>query len=240
MGGKISNITRKTRRFNLEKTLKVFSKVKIWQLAMILVPLLFIYATLLRFDHLKMVDLRQAVLDADASGDEAEITRTLNDLKQFTDTHTIVNIYEQNGIQKIAFGTGEFSLSRQYERTVAALIIQAQESVGTDANPNGNVFEKAMSVCQPLAQQNGWTWQHPDYIACYQTEINKYPTSDRIVTEIAVDLPSPALYRYDFASPVWAPVPSGWVALICLALILFILVRFIFWLILRIAILIVH
>lgn len=237
MGGKIS---KNKRVFQLKKVLKGLAQVRTWQLILVLIPLLFIYATLLRFDNLKMVELRQTVLDADAEGGDERITEALNDLKQFTETHTIVNIYEENGVQRITFGTGEFSLAGQYERTVAALILEAQENAGTDANPNGNVFEKAMAVCQPLAQANGWTWQHPDYIACYQTEIYKYPVSDRIVTEIEVDLPSPGLYRYDFASPVWAPVGSGFVALVCLVLIVVIVLKIVAWVVLRIAILIVR
>ena len=39
-------------------------KIKTWQLILVLVPLLFLDATLLRLDHIKMTELRDAVLAA--------------------------------------------------------------------------------------------------------------------------------------------------------------------------------
>ena len=56
MGGKLSN--------HLQQALGRLKRVRIWQLLLILLPLLFVAATLLRLDHLKMVELRDALLDA--------------------------------------------------------------------------------------------------------------------------------------------------------------------------------
>ena len=50
-----------------------FHKIKTWQLLLILVPLLFLDATLLRMDHIKMTELRSAVLTADEAEDDEEI-----------------------------------------------------------------------------------------------------------------------------------------------------------------------
>lgn len=210
-------------------------KVKTWQLVLILIPICFITATLLRFDHLKMNDLKNAVVAADESGDQEKIKDALNELKKFTETHNIMNIEEKNGNFSLYFGSGEVYLAKEYERTATALKVKAQEEAGVYANPNGNIYAQAMAVCQPLAHEYGWDWNTPDYIACYQNELAKFPTSENIDSEIKVDLPSPSLYRYDFASPVFTFTPSGLMMLITIILIIVIIIRFFIWVTLKIA-----
>ena len=58
-------------------------RIKTWQLAVLLLPLLFMDATLLRIDHIHMTELRDAVLAADASDNDADILRALEELKGF-------------------------------------------------------------------------------------------------------------------------------------------------------------
>ena len=217
--------------------LSIIKNIRTWQLALVLLPLLFIAATLLRFDHLKMVNLRDAVLAADDTEDDATLNTAIQQLKDYTDTHTIVNIVEKNGRQDITFGTGPFYLENLYIRTATAAIAKAEEKLQAigDTNPNGNIFAAAMSVCKPQAIANGWAWNSPGYLNCMTGEINKYPASDNITTTLTADVPSTALYRYDFASPVWAPTPAGFVILLCLILIVVIFIRVLLWCILRIA-----
>ena len=45
-------------------------KIKTWQLLLILIPFLFLDATLLRMDHIRMTELRDAVLAADEAEDD--------------------------------------------------------------------------------------------------------------------------------------------------------------------------
>ena len=59
-----------------------FHKIKTWQLLIILVPLLFLDATFLRLDHIKMTELRSAVLAADEADDDEKISSTLEELKK--------------------------------------------------------------------------------------------------------------------------------------------------------------
>ncbi len=210
-------------------------KVKTWQLVLILIPICFITATLLRFDHIKMNDLKNAVVAADEGGDQEKIKDALNELKKFTETHNIMNIEEKNGNFSLYFGSGEVYLAKEYERTATALKVKAQEEAGVYANPNGNIYAQAMAVCQPLAHEYGWDWNTPDYIACYQNELAKFPASENIDSEIKVDLPSPSLYRYDFASPVFTFTPSGLMMLITIILVITIIIRFFIWVTLKIA-----
>ncbi|MBQ6355040.1 hypothetical protein IJJ18_01295 [Candidatus Saccharibacteria bacterium] len=234
MVGKISKT-----KFNLKKTLKKFGTVKIWQLAIILVPLLFLTATAMRLDHLKMNELKEAVVKADEAGNDAEIAKTLSELKEFTTTHTVINVVERNGDSYVTFGTGPLYLENQYLRKTGEILEQAAANPPTDDNPNGNVYAAAMAVCQPQAQANRWAWNDPNYINCYMTEINKFPTSERIEDKYAVALPDTTLYRYDFASPMWTPTLSGFLMILDLVVIITIIVKFFIWLFIRIAIIFV-
>ena len=222
---------------HLKEALRNFFRIKTWKLIVILIPLVFLAATLLRFDHLKMLELRDQVLEADASGSEEDIIAALNQLRDFTFTHIVVNVYEENGVEKLTFGTGPFYLENQYVKTAQAELAKAEASLeNAGVNPNGNVFKKAAEVCDALGIQYGWGYSAP-YINCMQDELAKYPAMDEIEDYKQAMIPSTALYRQDFASPIWYPCWSGIVILLCVLLVIFILVRLIVWLFIHIALL---
>ena len=230
---------------------QLFKQIKTWQLLLTLIPLLFLTATFLRFDHLKMHELKAKVLQADQgkTTDGKEITSqeeidhnlktTLTELKKYTESHVVVNFIEKNGRNSLVFGTGPFYLENQYNRKATAALAEAENKLKNtgDTNPNGNVFAKAMEVCKPKAIANGWAWNSPGYLNCMTGIINSYPTTDQITTSLTANIPSTSLYRYDFSSPVWAPDLAGFALLICLVLIIIILIRLLIFIILRIAIL---
>lgn len=220
---------------DIKLALRKLARVKTWQLLIIFVLLLFIEATFLRFDHIEMTNLKADVATADESGDDAAINEALNKLQNFARTHTIVNVIERNGESFVTFGTGPVYLEQQYNRKASEALAAAEAKAGTDENPNGNVFAKAMDVCKPIAIANGWAWNSPGYIECMTGEINKYPTSEKIEDTYAATLPSTALFRYDFASPIWTPTPSGFIAIICLILGAILIIRFFSWAFLRLA-----
>ncbi len=227
MGGKISH--------KLKDALLKFKAVRTWQLALILIPLIFVAATLLRLDHLKMSELRTAVLDADAAEDDAAIETSLRSLQEFVFSHIVINVVENNGIQSIVFGTGPFYLEHQYLRAANAAIEASEAELANDANPNGNIYAAAQSVCRPLAIANGWAWNSPGYLDCWTTELAKYPTTDSLDTQLTANIPSTELYRHNYASPIWAPSAAGWVILLCVVLFLVIVIRLIIWGILHLA-----
>ena len=223
------------RKNEVKKFLRKLFRVKTWQLLIILVLLLFIEATLLRFDHIKMTELKADVLAADAENNDQDIQSALTELRKFTSTHTVINVVEKNGTSNITFGTGPFYLEKQYIRKASAALEAAEEQAGNDENPNGNVFAKAMDVCKPIAIANGWAWNSQGYIDCMTGEIAKYPTAETIQDTYVATLPSTALFRYDFASPIWSFTPSGIVAVLCVALSIIIIARLLIWCILRLA-----
>lgn len=214
-------------------------KIKTWQLFLILIPLFFLDVTLLRIDHLRMVELRDAVLVADEMEDDEEILRTLEKLKDFVFSNIVINIAENNGVQKIMFGTGPFYLEHQYNRAANMALAEAEKNLASDNNPNGNVYALASDVCSPLAQRNGWAWDDPRFIECMLTEINKYPAMNEIQDKIIANLPSTGLYRKNYASPVWAPTLTGFMILLTLIIVIVIFIRGIIWIILHLALLFV-
>ena len=229
---------------------QLFKQIKTWQLLLALIPLLFLTATFLRFDHLKMHDLKNKVLQADqgktadgkgiTSQEEIDnnLKATLTELKQYTNSHIVINFIEKNGRNVLTFGTGPFYLENQYNRKATTALAEAENQLKQtgDNNPNGNIFAKAMEICKPQAITHGWAWNSPGYLNCMTGVINSYPSTDQLTISLAANIPPTSLYRYDFSSPVWAPDLAGFSVLLCLLLLIFILLRFIGFLILRIAI----
>lgn len=228
MGGKAKN--------HIRESLKSVKAVRTWQLFLLLLPLLFLTATLLRFDHLKMVDLRAAVIEADQIGDDAKTEAALTALKEFVFTHIVVNTTESNGVQSIIFGTGPFYLEQQYRRDANAAIAAAENTLIDDSNPNGNIYAAVAGICQPQAIANGWQWYSQGYLDCWTSELAKYPTAEELSpTLISASIPSTELYRRDYASPLWSPTPAGFAVLACTILAVWITIRIVVWLVLRIA-----
>ena len=210
-------------------------KIKTWQLLVVLVPLLFLDATLLRMDHIRMTELRDAVLAADEAEDDALIAQKLDELKGFVFSNIVVNIVDENGMRKITFGTGPFYLEHQYARAANAALKKAEEEMSSDENPNGNIYEKASQTCRPQAISNGWAWNDANYINCMTAEIQKYPAANNIQDKIIASLPSTELYRKNYASPVFAFTLSGVLLMITFAIIVVIFIRVIVWIILRLS-----
>ena len=212
-------------------------KIKTWQLFLVLVPLLFLDATLLRMDHIRMTELRDAVLAADASENDEEVTKRLEELREYTLSNIVVNVVDDNGAQKIKFGTGPFYLEHQYIKAANLALEEAENQLTGDNNPNGNVYAAAANVCRAEAISNGWEWDNPNYINCMVSEIQKYPAADEIQDTIRASLPSTELYRCEFVSPMWAPTVSGFMLLLTFIVIVVIIIRILIWIVLRLSLL---
>lgn len=212
-------------------------RLKTWQLALILVPLVFLDATLLRMDHVRMTELRDKVLEADEAEDDEKIAQSLEELRKYTISNMVINVVDDNGLQRVTFGTGPFYLEHQYIRAANQALQEAEANMTSDSNPNGNIYAMASEVCRPQAIANGWNWDNPEYINCMVSEISKYPAADEIQDKIQASLPSTELYRREFASPVWAPTVTGFFILITIIIILIVIFRGLIWVILRLALL---
>lgn len=221
---------------NIKKWLKKLRPLKNWQLFILLVPLLFVSVELLRRDHIKMVELRDAVLAADESEHTEDIEKALQELRDYTFSNIVINVIDDNGNQRIIFGTGPFYLEHMYLRAALTALTEAELSFDPDSNPNGNVYSAASSVCQPQAVRNGWSWDNPKFINCMVSEINKFPSMDEEIEDnLVAKIPSTELYRYSYASPLWAPTLTGFVILADLIIIVVIFIRIFIWIFLKVA-----
>ena len=231
---KLKNLHNKTRRF-FGKFKR--GKIKTWILILVLIPLGFGIATLMRLNHIKMTELRDAVMAADAADDDAAIASGLAELKDFVFNNTVINIVEENGEQVISFGTGPFYLEHQYIRAATAALAEAEARLSSDANPNGNIYGMAGETCRALAIANGWTWDDVNFINCMMTEINKYPSAADIQDTIIAALPSTELYRHNYASPVWTFSLLGILEILAIIVVVVIFIRILIWVILRLSLL---
>ncbi len=206
-----------------------FHRVKTWQILLVLVALIFLDLTLLRIDHLRMVEMRDAVLSADEEGDEAKLSQKLEELKDFTFSHIVVYIDESNGTQFLNFGTGVFYLEQQYVRAATTALEEARAIIeNSNSGSDGDVFQGAIDKCSSIGSYYA-------YIDCMYSEIDNHPGTANLIDSVRANIPSTELYRKNYASPIWAPCPAGFAILATLIIILFLICRFIFWVFLKIA-----
>ncbi len=215
-------------------------KIRTWQLLVVLIPLLFIDATLMRQDHIRMTELRDAVLKADEEENDEEIAKTLAELRDFVSSNMVINVVEENGAEKITFGTGPFYLEHSYVRAANKALEEAEASMTGDNNPYGNVYGEAGQVCRAQAIQNGWAWNNPNFINCMLTEINKYPSAAELQDKILAKIPSTEMYRHNYASPILAPTFTGFMVLITLVVIVVIFIRLLGWVVIRLSLLFIR
>lgn len=215
-----------------EKKLKKlkFHRLKTWQIILVTILLLFVDATLLRVDHLKMVELRDAVLAADEEEDDELIVERLEELKKFTFSHIVVNMYEENGTQSLTFGTGPFYLEHQYTRAAEEALEEARAEL-TDYTDQ-NVMAEVSEGCRVRGENRNMS----QYMQCVLSAMEEYPSIDSLTDQITAKIPSTELYRKNYASTIWAPCLSGFMILITLVLLAIIIFRFLAWIFLSIAI----
>lgn len=189
--------------------LRRLERIATWQLLLVLVVMAFVAATFLRLNNIGMVQRREAVLSADEQGNTEALHNRLYDLQRYTTTH-------------MNSDTGAIYLQESYNRAAQA----AKEAAEASTTNGENIYKKIEDeVCGPLARANGWRWPNPQYIACQQAELAKYP--EAVAPASTVALPNTELYRHSYASPIWSPDFAGFSVLLCLVLIGVIIARLI-------------
>lgn len=200
----------------VKKSIKQLQRIKTWQLVILLLLASLIAATFLRLNNIGMDERRDAVYAADKSDDSEALKNRLYDLQRYVSTHMNAN-------------PGKIALVDSYERD-SQKVKEKAEAEATN-NPNGNVYQKAAAVCDPIGLARGWRWPDPRYIACVDGELSKYPATDGPATRIA--LPDVNLYYHSFVSPIWSPDFAGWSVVVCLFMAGLIISRIIGLIILR-------
>jgi len=179
--------------------------LRTWQLLLLLVPLLFVSATLLRMNNLGMVERRDAVLNADKAGDTDIIQRSLADLQRYVSGH--MNTDMGNGLYL------QYSYDRAYDAALSAA------SEGT--NPNSAVYQQASVDCRSRFVGGVESFRN-DYVQCVLQRVETL-SPDADATGRA-NLPEADNYRFDYISPVWSLDFAGlFVALSALVVLLIVI-----------------
>ncbi len=187
----------------VRRNIRRLQHVKTWQLVVLLVLVGFIAATFLRLNNIGMLQRRDAVLQADKTGDPEAIKARLFDLQRYVSSHMNADM-------------GSIYLEDQYKRDSQQII----DGASGGENPNGNIYKKAQEVCAPR-----FTHYTQAYLQCTKDYVGQYaPAND---PSSVVSLPKADAYRYSFVSPLWSPDFAGLAVLVCLLILLMIFARLI-------------
>lgn len=183
-----------------------FLALRTWQLLLMLVPLIFVSATLLRMNNLGMVERRDAVMSADKAGDTDAIQRSLADLQQYVSGHMNTDM-----------GKGLY-LQYSYNRAYDAALTAASEAT----NPNSAVYQQASIDCRSRFVGGVESFRN-DYVQCVLQRVAALaPGTDATAS---ANLPKSDSYRFDYVSPLWSPDFAGLFVLLTGVVLLLILIK---------------
>lgn len=184
--------------------IKRLKKLAIWQLALLFVVFSILSATFLRQNNLNMQDKRNAVIEADKSGDEKQITQKLYELQKYVSSH--MNTDLGKGVE----------ITETFKRN------QIKYINDTQSNNNINIYKQANENCQ--AQNFKYLNQ---YRQCVYDYINSIPGGQVLSSTIISEDEMRLVYIHNYISPLWSPDLAGFFVLITAILVLVIVVRII-------------
>ena len=167
---------------------KRISALQTWQLLLLLVPFVFVSATLLRMNNLGMVERRETVLNADAQGNIDTVQRSLASLQSYVSAH--MNTDMGNGVY----------LQTSYNKAYDAALNSAADT----NNPNSAVYQQASVECR-AKWQGGVASFRNDYVQCVIDRVSQLSPE----SETSAALPTADDYRFDYVSPLWSPDFAG-------------------------------
>lgn len=189
-------------------------RLRMWQLLIVLLFGMLVAATLLRLNNIGMIERRDAVIKADASGDVQATKKALIELQRYVSGH-----------MNTSLGNGVY-LSKTYERDRAA----ALQAATSGSNPNSSVYQQASVECQSRFQGGVESFRN-DYVQCVIERVNALGSGQDPAS--GINLPRADSYRYDFASPRWSLDLAGLAVLFCAIVLLAIVTKILTAVILR-------
>lgn len=192
----------------LHHLLVVLRRIKLWQLIVIFVILLFGSAFLLRQNNLNMVELRNLARQADE--ENGDVHRAVVNLGQYVTSH-----------MNTSLGEGIF-LEHSYQRAYDELLRQAANKV----NPSSNLYQNAETQCREQFKQSFQL-----YLQCVQKKLSELSPGHDPVS--SVKPPKAELYRFNFVSPGLSFDGAGIVVLITFLVCLLIILRIVSYVILK-------
>jgi len=188
------------------RALRFLGHIKTWQLLIVLLLFIMLAAIFLRLNNLGMMERRNALIEADKTGDVAQVQEAARDLQNYVAHHMNTS-------------TGRVALQTLYEQAYNKVI----EANKTPEVENGD-YQGAMIKCRQIYPRGGQNWAKCIADTVGVSDVN-------ITTE---PLPSPDAYYADYAPARWSFDLAGISVLICFLLIIAIIFRMIFIIILKI------
>jgi hypothetical protein len=143
---------------------------------------MFIYA--MRQNNLTMISLRDKVFAADEANTDVE--QPLRELREYVYAHMNTNLSSGTNIKP------PIQLKYRYDRLVSA----EKERV---AAINAKIYNDAQVYCE---QQNPTGFSGRGRVPCIEDYVSTHGTKEQPILD--------ATYKFDFASPRWAPDLAGW------------------------------
>ena len=183
--------------------------IKTWQLLIVIVLLAALSAFFLRQNNLQMLALKDTVKQADENN--KGVSEALLNLQHFVANH-----------MNTSLGDG-IALQYSYQRAYTAAV----EAAANATNPQAAIYTQVELACRPVYQR---THSFPAYTQCAHDQLSQLQPG--VDPETALKTPSPDLYRYNFASPIWSPDLAGFSVLLAAIAVVMLLFRLITYLIL--------
>jgi hypothetical protein len=188
------------------RVLRALKRIKTWQLLVILLLFIMLAAIFLRLNNLSMVERRDALIEADKTGDVTNVQDAAKNLQNYVAHHMNTS-------------TGRVALQTLYDEDFNK-IVEANRQPEVE---NGD-YQNAAVKCRQIYSRGGPNWAKCVADAVGVSEVD-------ITTE---SLPSPDAYYVSYVPARWSFDPAGLSVLACFLLIIIIIVRLIFVLVLKI------
>jgi hypothetical protein len=154
---------------------------------------IFIFAMRSNYSH--MVTLRQAVYDADKSGQG--VNEALNNLQKYVYAHMNTNLATKDGVYP------PIQLKYTYDR-----LVQVQGDAAAAAN--SRLYTEAQHYCET---QNSADFSGRNRVPCIENYVSSHTSA------ASANIPD-SLYKFNFASPRWSPDMAGWSELLTIIFVL--------------------
>jgi len=186
-----------------------------WIMTMALMILMVVTAYALRTNNLGMLQLRNAVIAADKSGDRAVLVKATSELQKYVSMH--MNTY---------MGESGIALQHSYDQDVAKAV---EESVARQQlDIPLDIYAQYDAQCRSQLAAGEW-----HYVNCISSHIDY---TGKNFDFSAPKLPAKELYYVNFTPPRVSMDFAGIMVMICILLLLVIVFRVVFNLSLRLAI----
>jgi len=186
--------------------LGLLKHIKTWQLLVVLLLFIMLTAIFLRLNNINMMDKREALIEADKTGDITVVQEAAKNLQNYVAHHMNTS-------------TGRVALQTLYDQAFNKIV----ETNKIPDVENGD-YQAAMVKCRQIYPRGGTNWAKcvADSVGVSEVDITTEP------------LPSPDAYYVSYVPARWSFDLAGFSMLICFLLTIAIILHLVFIIILKV------